>query len=96
MKKPVFITIILIFHLFIFNLSVFASDDEDPINHSGHIGEKIHESNLKEYRLAYHLLDLPGRDTHHLMTYIIDQQGKAVKNATLLGSMTGPRYMKSF
>ena len=44
--------------------SAFAQDKSHGgfMDHSGHMGEKIHESEEKGYGLAYHLLDLPDRE----------------------------------
>ena len=65
--------------------AVFAASSHDAhstiTDHSGHIGEKIHESTVEGYRLAYHLLDLPGREVKHLITYIVDAAGKPVNDA---------------
>jgi len=48
------------------------------MDHATHTGKKIHESHVQGFRLAYHLLELPGNNLHHLMVYIIDAQGNAV------------------
>ena len=59
-------------------------------DHSKHIGEKIHESSVENYNLAYHLLDLPGRKEHHLMVYIVDPAGAPVTKAKVGYLVTGP------
>ena len=59
-------------------------------DHAGHIGEKIHESTVEGYRLAYHLLDLPGREAKHMITYIIDTTGKPVNDAKVGYLVVGP------
>lgn len=65
--------------------AVFAASGHDAhstiTDHSGHMGEKIHESTVEGYRFAYHLLDLPGRKAKHLIVYIIDTEGKPVNEA---------------
>jgi hypothetical protein len=69
---------------------VIGSEDTTSIDHSKHIGKKIHQSTIGDYLLAYHLLDLPGREVHHLMTYIIDAQGQAVNKAKVGYLVVGP------
>jgi hypothetical protein len=64
------------------------------MDHSGHIGKKIHESVVQGYRLAYHLLDLPGREAKHLITYIRDGQGHAVINAKVGYQVVAPDSTK--
>jgi len=56
----------------------FAHGAESKIDHSAHTGKKIHESHVQDFRLTYHLLELPGNNFHHLMVYIIDGQGNSV------------------
>lgn len=73
--------------------AAFAATGHDTHNttdHTGHIGEKIHESAVEGYRLAYHLLELPGREAKHLITYIIDRTGKPVKDAKVGYLVVGP------
>ena len=60
------------------------------MDHTDHVGDKIHETSLQGYRLAYHLLELPGRDVHHLMTYIVDTNGQAITTAKLGYLVVGP------
>ncbi|RJQ65256.1 MAG: hypothetical protein C4530_01070 [Desulfobacteraceae bacterium] len=54
---------------------------QESMDHGDQIGKKIHESDLKGYRIAYRLLDLPGREAKHLVTYIVDSGGKPVNDA---------------
>ena len=74
--------------------AAFAATDHDTqsttTDHAGHIGKKIHESAVEGYRLAYHLLDLPGREAKHLITYIIDKTGKPVNDAKVGYLVVGP------
>lgn len=74
--------------------SAFAASGHDAhgstTDHSGHIGEKVHESTVEGYRLAYHLLDLPGREVKHLITYIVDAAGKPVNDAKVGYLVVGP------
>jgi hypothetical protein len=59
-------------------------------DHSGHTGQLIHESTVQEYRMAYHLLELPGRADLHLIVYITAPDGQAVENATVGYLVKGP------
>ena len=72
------------------SLPVFASSKGESMDHSGHVGEKIHESTMQGYLLAYHLLDLPGRDVRHLMTYIVNTTGQAITKAKVGYLVIGP------
>ena len=72
----------------------FASDSTKPMDHSGHIGEKVHESVVQGYQMAYHLLDLPGRTEKHLMTYITGPSGNPVRNAKVGYLVVGPDGVK--
>ena len=82
--------------IFVFTFSIlacfsaYASDTKKTMDHSTHTGKKIHETNVQGYRLAYHLLELPGRAEHHLVTYIIDPNGKPVSQATVGYLVVGP------
>lgn len=60
------------------------------VDHSAHVGEKIHTSTVDGYHLAYHLLDLPNKDAHHLMTYVVDPHGKPVTDAKVGYLVVGP------
>mgnify|MGYP000250608569 CR=1 FL=1 len=59
------------------------------MDHSGHMGEMIHESTVDGYTFAYHLIDIKEKMaamkgmqgmniTHHMMVYITDPEGKNV------------------
>ena len=78
------------FFFVILNLVAISTSSGDTMDHADHVGDKIHESSLEGYRLAYHLLDLPGRDVHHLMTYIVDANGQAITTAKLGYLVVGP------
>lgn len=71
-------------------LSGVASETADPMDHSGHLGEKIHESRVQGYHLTYHLLALPGRSEKHLMTYIRKPNGQPVADAKVGYLVIGP------
>ena len=76
-----------------FSSSAVAADSHGAHtagDHAGHIGEKIHESHVKGFRLAYHLLDIPGRDARHLITYITDAQSGPVNDAKVGYLVVGP------
>jgi hypothetical protein len=94
LKSALFLFIVPIFFLLILSLPVVASDQQKAMDHSGHIGKKIHESVVQGYRLAYHLLDLPGREAKHLITYIRDAQGHAVINAQVGYQVVAPDSTK--
>ena len=79
-----------IFIIFLWATTGFASDSAKAMDHSGHIGEKIHESVVQGYQVAYHLLDLPGRTEKHLMTFIKDPSGNPVGTAKVGYLVIGP------
>ena len=65
--------------------------DHSKMDHSGHSGMLIHESDVKGYKFAYHLIDMREKmknmkgmpemkDTHHLMVYVKSPHGQAVDN----------------
>ncbi|MFC1886073.1 hypothetical protein ACFLZM_03345 [Thermodesulfobacteriota bacterium] len=92
MKKMHIISVLIVFLL---TLSpALAADKPKEMDHSGHVGTKIHESTVKGYHLAYHVLDLPGRDVHHLMVYIIDPDERALTKAKVGYLIVGPRGVK--
>jgi len=95
LKSALSLFIVPIFFLLILSLPVVASDQQKAIDHTGHIGEKIHESVVQGYRLAYHLLDLPGREEKHLITYIRDEQGHAVTDAKVGYQVVAPDSTKN-
>ena len=59
-------------------------------DHAGHTGQLIHESTVQDYKIAYHLLELPGRQDHHLVAYITAPDGQAVENAKVGYLVKGP------
>ena len=71
-----------------------TSESAKSMDHSGHIGEKVHESVVQGYQMAYHLLDLPGRTEKHLMTYITGPSGNPVRNAKVGYLVVGPDGVK--
>ena len=90
MKKHTLINIIVIVFLMSFHTIAGASDQKKAMDHSKHLGEKIHESKVDNYVLAYHVLDLPGTDAKHLMTYITDIHGNAISEAKVGYLIKGP------
>ena len=70
-----------------------SHDHESATDHSGHVGDMIHESDIEGYRFTYHLIDnrKPSEEmkdmkgsqeadtTHHLMVYVMDPAGHAVE-----------------
>jgi hypothetical protein len=87
---------------------VFSQDSGTAIDHSGHVGDMIHESTVDGYRFAYHLIDIQknpeqmndmkdskeSEKTHHLMVYVSDPDGQAVKQAKLGYLVEGPNGAK--
>ena len=93
MKKLQIISITFILS-FLLSSAALASDKGNRTDHSGHVGEKIHESSVQGYQIAYHLLDLPGREEDHLMAYIIDLNGQPVSKAKIGYLVVGPKGAK--
>ena len=87
---------------------VFSQDSGTAIDHSGHVGDMIHESTVDGYRFAYHLIDIQknpeqmndmkgskeSEKTHHLMVYVMDPDGQAVQQAKLGYLVEGPNGAK--
>ena len=92
MKKSALI--ILVFVYFWVASGPLAALSAEKMDHSKHVGNKIHESNVQGYRLAYHLLDLPNREDRHLMVYIVAPTGAAIKKAKVGYLVTGPDKAK--
>lgn len=95
LKSALSLFIVPILFLLILSLPASSSDQPKAMDHSGHVGEKIHESVVQGYRLAYHLLDLPGREAKHLITYIRDAQGHTVTNAKVGYQIVAPNSSKN-
>lgn len=81
---------IIVAALLLFVSPVFAQDNDKAMDHSKHVGEKIHVSMVEGYSLAYHLVDLTERPRGHLMVYIQDPQGAAVDDAKVGFLIQGP------
>jgi hypothetical protein len=87
---------------------VFSQDAGSAIDHSGHVGDMIHESVIDGYRFAYHLIDIKknpeqmkdmkdvtaAEKTHHLMVYVVDPNGQGVQKAKLGYLVEGPNGAK--
>ena len=69
---------------------VFAQDKGKTMDHSKHVGEKIHESNVKGYHFSYHLVDLKKKAGRHLMVYIMNPEGKETDDAKVGFLVQGP------
>jgi hypothetical protein len=69
---------------------VFAQDTGKAMDHTKHVGEKIHESMVEGYSLAYHLVDLKDKPRGHLMVYIQDPQGAALADSKVGFLIQGP------
>jgi hypothetical protein len=65
----------------------YASEGMD---HSSHVGEKIHNANVEGYQFAYHLVDLKEQKLRHLMVYIVGPKGEKIDNAKVGFLVEGP------
>jgi hypothetical protein len=104
MKKTTIFFAVLIFFGVALALPAFSQDSGSAIDHSGHIGVIIHESEIEGYRFAYHLIDIQkgteemkdmkgsneANMTHHLMVYVLDPDGRPVEGAKLGYLVEGP------
>ena len=103
MKKSMFLFVITITGAFFFNIAALADDKGmkmdhsqsggdhgKAMEHSQHIGEKIHESKVEGYQFAYHLLNMEDRATHHMMVYIMAPDGGKVEDAKVGYLVNGP------
>ena len=103
MKKSMFLFIIMVTSSFIINLTAMADDKGmkmdhtkshgdhgKTMDHSQHMGEKIHESKVESYQFAYHLLNMEDRGTHHMMVYIMAPDGGKVEDAEVGFLVNGP------
>ena len=85
-------------------LPAISQDSGSKIDHSGHVGVIVHESEIEGYRFAYHLMDIQkgtaemkdmqgskeADKTHHLMVYVKDSDDRAVEAAKLGYLVEGP------
>jgi len=104
MNKCIIFYIVPIFFAVALVLPAFSQDSGSAIDHSGHVGVMIHESEIEGYRFAYHLMDIQkgtaemkdmkgskeADTTHHLMVYVKDPDGRAVEAAKLGYLVEGP------
>ena len=88
--------IALVFIVFIYFLAspLLAGSAQEKVDHSKHLGARIHESSIQGYSLAYHLLDLPNRKEHHLMIYIMNEKREAVDKGKVGYLVVGPEGRK--
>ena len=104
MKKwMIFIVVPLLLEILLI-LPGFSQNSGSAIDHSGHIGAVVHESTIEGFSFAYHLIDLrkdademkdmegakEPDQTHHLMVYVMDPQGRSVLDAKLGYLVEGP------
>jgi hypothetical protein len=84
----------------------FAAEKAKNMDHSkmqmdasGQLGQKIHESSVKGYKLAYHLIDygdkmagVKGMEeiTHHIMIFVVGPDGKKIDKAMVGYLVTNP------
>ncbi|UCD90999.1 MAG: hypothetical protein JSW04_06120 [Desulfobacterales bacterium] len=94
MKKHKRIYTISIILFFIIASGVSAEEKMKAMDHAAHVGEKIHESIVHNYRFAYHLINLPNQDEHHLMTHVLDPEHSPVKEAKVGYLIIGPNNAK--
>lgn len=104
MKKPTIFFVLPIVIGIALALPGFSQHSGSATDHSKHIGAVVHESTIEGYRFAYHLIDLrkdadqlkgmegtqAADQTHHLMVYVMDPDGQAVKEAKLGYLVEGP------
>ena len=103
MKKSIFLFVIAITVAFVSNQAALADDKNmkmdhtksagdhgKTMDHSQHMGEKIHESKVEGYQFAYHLLNMEDRATHHMMVYILAPDGGKVEDAKVGFLVNGP------
>lgn len=104
MKKATIFFVVPILIGFVLAPPIFSQNSGSAIDHSGHIGAVVHESTIEGYRFAYHLIDLrkdsdqvkgmegtkEADQSHHLMVYVIDPDGRAVHGAKLGYLVEGP------
>ena len=98
MNKSIHKLVTAIFFSIVFSPMAFAGEQEQKIDHSGHIGSKIHESVVADYQFAYHLIDRQELTkstkemdkSHHMMVYIIDPEGRKVEEAKVGYLVKGP------
>ena len=108
MKKwMIFFVVPLLFEILLV-LPGFSQNSGSAIDHSGHIGAVVHESTIEGFSFAYHLIDLrkdademkdmegakETDQTHHLMVYVTDSQGRSVLDAKLGYLVEGPDSAK--
>ena len=104
MKKKIILCVFPILIGIALALPGFSQNSGSDIDHSGHIGAVVHESTIEGYSLAYHLIDIrkdadkmkdmeaanDPNETHHLMVYVMDPEGRAVQEAKLGYLVEGP------
>ena len=104
MKKPTMFFVVQFLIVTALALPGFSQNSDSGIDHSGHIGAVVHESTIDGYSFAYHLIDIrkdadqvkgmegtkEADQTHHLMVYVIDPDGRAVQDAKLGYLVEGP------
>ena len=108
MKKYMIFYTVMILSVATLVFPAFSQDSGSGSDHSGHVGDLIHESTIDGYRFAYHLIDMRKRPeemkdmqgskeadkTHHLMVYVMDPDGQAVQQAKLGYLVEGPNGAK--
>jgi hypothetical protein len=94
MKKHILKYAISIIISFTVVLPGLAEEKLKTMDHSKHTGVKIHESTIQGYHFAYHILDLPGREERHLMTFIQNPEGLSVTEAKVGYLINGPNNVK--
>ena len=67
-----------------------STDSAATMDHSGRMGEMIHQTTVNDYKLAYHLLEMEDRDTHHMMVYVYDSKGQPVEGMKVGFLVEGP------
>ena len=71
-----------------------STDSAATMDHSGRMGDMIHQSAVNDYKLAYHLLEMKDRNTHHMMVYVYDSMGQPVEGMKVGFLVEGPDGVK--
>jgi hypothetical protein len=90
MKNLIFKIAIVFTFVTFYMMSAIASEKSNNIDHSEHVGLNIHTSTVDGFSFAYHLVDLPGRQEHHLMVYVTSPDGDPVEEARIGYLVEGP------
>ena len=68
----------------------FLGNQAFGANEAKRVVVQIHRSVVDGYRFEYYLLDLPGKETQHMMVYIQDPEGNSIRDAKVGFLIIGP------